>query len=763
MPYRLTPVAIGVLAANLVLAILIVNWFPRGLERRRLAADAAAGPRLYYEGEADRSRAGKGANPRLPMAVAAWERALARRPGYAAARLGIAKCRLDEGDPERAAKEYAKALKTPGASAWEKVAAQTGLGIAWLRSADRADAATAAKLREDGMNALIAASEEKGAALPDPCVSMAAYCLQFGDIPKAKAWVEEAERRSAAIPFSKESIPPYLLARGVVGGGPQAVQDWNSVLALDPTIDLAQRNLDQAAIPRLAKGEGDTTADAKTVEALPYVKAFFEGKPANPALKANLVAALCALGLNAYREGTRALEEGGRLSASPDAPSALEGRQMEARSFESLRTAMRRFEEGGRLAPDRADFLRNRTAAAAWLEKSARRLLERGGGKPDEFKAAAEEAAAARLEGLRRLYETARIGAGVSKEAAEWAQSLGLTIASLRLAASDRAGAEEAGKALPLQAAPETLRVRGILAYLAGRHVEARDLWKKARAELAKDQPKTWTHPEFDPVLKTMTEKPLAGPIEFQGGVPGPAGEFFPTRVAFRATVRNRSAAVPLDPAGVSVTLDGKPVEFVLTARHVYAKPVENLANGKHTAEIRVQDAFGNASSRTGEFQVDVTPPSLAFRTPEPGAKFDAKTAKFFNTGTIPIGFVVRDESLPLDRASIQCRVEAKPEKGPVPPAWVLVENGVLKRRGQASNPPPDLPLPAEAGDARTARMQFEPQHHLMAWGTYTVRVSAKDVFGNPFEDSWSFQVVGRSPVPIPEEPAPAPPPAPGP
>lgn len=744
---RLTPLAAAIFAADLVLAVLIANWVPKGLDRRSLRRDAEAALKAYFEGEAERVLADT-PNRRLREAAAAWERVLKRRPGYAAGRLGIAKCKADEGDLEGARTAYERAAAAKGASAREIAISRCGLAVVLVRAADAGDPAAAAL--EGRVLSLLAESQSGDPRSADPCVALAVLGLRKGNRTEAEKWIAEAERRGLVL--SKEGIAPFLLARGILKTGPEAEADVEASLLVNPKSAAARRNLDQQAILRLASGEGDFGKDVETVRGLPYVRAFLEGKPPDPATRTNLLSALNALGLAAHRAGLAALAEADRAGPNAEDPAVrARARAEEDRAVRLLSDALARFDEGARLAGGGL-FVPNQAAAATALERAAARVAARGGDDARKAAGSADGAARARLAALERILEARLARAGRSPEDAARAEETALTVAALRLARNDSAGAATAVERLPLPERPDALRARGILAYLEGRHGDARDLWRKAREALAKGKPDGWTHPEIDPILRALSEPPRVGEISAPGGLARPAGggEVFPTRYAFRVPVENRAAATPLEESQIQVAVDGRPLEFVLTARHVYSRALEGLAHGLHKVSVRVRDALGNEANRSFDFRVDAEAPRVALKVPQPDRVFDAKTAKFYNTEEIPIEFSIRDDDLPLDPSSIQCEVQPVPEQGPAPPAWKLVVDGVVKHRGQRSDPEFDRPLPAEGGDPRTARMHFEPRRPAMTWGTYTVRVQARDRFGNGMHDSWSFKVIGRSPIPSP-------------
>lgn len=110
-------------------------------------------------------------------------------------------------------------------------------------------------------------------------------------------------------------------------------------------------------------------------------------------------------------------------------------------------------------------------------------------------------------------------------------------------------------------------------------------------------------------------------------------------------------AGIGLDPATVSMTLDGAAVPATLASGRLSYQPPAELGFGAHTVTVRAADLSGNAApANTWTFTVrDELPPVVSARQPVDGSTV---------VGAVPIGFDLADEGTGVDPASLHVTVD---------------------------------------------------------------------------------------------------------
>ena len=108
---------------------------------------------------------------------------------------------------------------------------------------------------------------------------------------------------------------------------------------------------------------------------------------------------------------------------------------------------------------------------------------------------------------------------------------------------------------------------------------------------------------------------------------------------------------IGLDPAAVSMTMDGAAVPATLAGGRLSYQPPAALAFGAHTVTVQAADLAGNAApASTWTFTVrDEQPPVVSARQPANGATV---------VGAVPIGFDLADEGTGIDPASLHVTVD---------------------------------------------------------------------------------------------------------
>ena len=194
----------------------------------------------------------------------------------------------------------------------------------------------------------------------------------------------------------------------------------------------------------------------------------------------------------------------------------------------------------------------------------------------------------------------------------------------------------------------------------------------------------------------------------------------------------SQAVPVPIPTENVKISLDGKPVEAVITKGEAFLKLSEPLAAGEHNIDVAVTDILGLSAKKTLKFTIekDTEKPEITGLMPEPESQTrDRQPIISFRCSDVSS---IKTKSLNVAIVSARAGSKSVIRSGEYRmPVGLIAPDGTettLKKKQNWHR----------HSLAKSGVVKFRLPKPL-AGGTYTVKVSVSDTRGNSAKKEWSF------------------------
>jgi len=179
-----------------------------------------------------------------------------------------------------------------------------------------------------------------------------------------------------------------------------------------------------------------------------------------------------------------------------------------------------------------------------------------------------------------------------------------------------------------------------------------------------------------------------------------------------------------IDPASVTMTLDGQAVKPALGGNECFYVPEGDLAGGEHVVEVAVKDRLGNAANGRFAFPVDMSPPDARLLKPDEGSTRALQPL---------IALSLVDEHGAVDPASVTVTLR-NDKDNPSYCSQTIISKGVWR----VDSPKLEVAKGDRLQDPE--KIAFSPTVELKP-GHYNIEIKMQDILGHAAEKALALRV----------------------